>query len=185
VPTRIAVVGGSGSGKTTVARRLAEVNGLQYVELDALHWGPNWTACPKDEFRARVEAAISGDAWVVDGGYYGKLDDLVLERADLVVWLDLPLRVTLPRLWSRTRRRMREKTELWGGNRETCRDILFSHDSLFVYTLRTHRGKRRRYEHRLTRYQMVRLRSAGEIEDWLASTEPGGSLREAASTIPP
>jgi adenylate kinase family enzyme len=168
VPVRIAVVGGSCSGKSTVARRLAEPNDLPYVELDALHWGPNWTPCPKDEFRARVEAAISGDAWVVDGNYTGKLGDLVLARADLVVWLDLPLRVTLPRLWSRTRRRMREQTELWGGNRETWRDVLLSRDSLVVYTLRTHRGKRRRYEQRLARYEMVRLTSPAEIEAWLA-----------------
>jgi adenylate kinase family enzyme len=117
VPRRIAVVGGSGSGKTTVARRLAAMNDLPYVELDALHWGPNWTACPKDEFRARVEGAISGDAWIVDGNYTGKLNDLVLQRADLVVWLDLPLRKTLPRLWSRTRCRMRERTVLWSGAR--------------------------------------------------------------------
>jgi hypothetical protein len=50
---------------------------------------------------------------------------------------------------------MRERTELWGGNRETWRDVLFSRDSLFVYTLRTHRGKRKRYEQRLARYEMV------------------------------
>ena len=118
MPTRIAVVGGSGSGKSTVARRLAELHKFEYVELDALHWGPNWTPCPGDEFRARVEEAISRDSWVVDGNYTGKLADLVLERSELVVWLDLPLRVTLPRLWRRTRRRMGEQTELWGGNRE-------------------------------------------------------------------
>jgi adenylate kinase family enzyme len=168
VASRIAVVGGSGSGKTTVARPLAEANDLPYVELDALHWGPNWTACPSDEFRARVESVVSGEAWVVDGGYYGKLGDLVLERADLVVWLDLSRRVTLPRLWSRTRRRRREKTELWSGNRERWRDVLFSRDSLFVYTLRTQRGKRKRYEQRLARYEIVRLRSASETEAWLA-----------------
>lgn len=170
MPSRIVVVGGSGSGKTTVACRLAELNDLPYVELDALHWGPNWSACPEDEFRARVQAAIAGGGWVVDGNYTGKLGDLVLERADLVVWLDLPLRVTLPRLWSRTRRRMREQTELWAGNRETWREVLFSRDSLFVYTLRTHRGKRERYEQRLARYEMVRLRSASETEAWLASS---------------
>ena len=169
MPKRISVVGGSGSGKSTVARRLSDMHDLPYVELDALHWGrPNWTPCPTGEFRALVADAIAGDTWVVDGNYYGKLGDLVLERADLIVWLDLPLRVTLPRLWSRTRRRMREQTALWGGNRETWREVLFSRESLFVYTLRTHRGKRRRYEERLARYEMVRLRSPDEIDAWLA-----------------
>jgi adenylate kinase family enzyme len=168
VPARIAVVGGSGSGKTTVARRLAELKDVPYVELDALHWGPNWSACPAEEFRARVEVAIAGDAWVVDGNYTGKLGYLVLDRAELVVWLDLPLRDTLPRLWRRSRRRMRDGTELWAGNRETWRDLVFSGDSLFLYTLRTHHGRRRRYEQRLARYDFVRLRSASETDDWLA-----------------
>lgn len=165
--SRIAVVGGSGSGKSTVARLLAERHDLAYVELDALHWGPNWTPCPDDELRARVEAAIAGEAWVVDGNYTGKLGELVLERAELVVWLDLPLRVTLPRLWSRTRRRMREQTVLWGGNRENWRDVLFSRNSLFLYTLRVHLTKRRHYEERLARYEIVRLRSRRQIEHWL------------------
>jgi adenylate kinase family enzyme len=164
---RIAVVGGSGSGKSTVARRLADRNDVAYVELDALHWGPDWTPCPDDEFRARVEDAISGDGWVVDGNYYGKVGDLVLERADFVVWLDLPLRVTFPRLWTRTRRRRREGTVLWSGNRENWREALFSRESLFVYALRTHRGRRRRYEQRLSRYEVVRLRSPEEVESWL------------------
>ncbi len=168
MPTRIAVVGGSGSGKSTVARRLAELHEFEYVELDALHWGPNWTPCPGDEFRARVEEAISRDSWVVDGNYAGKLGDIVLERSELVVWLDLPLHVTLPRLWRRTRRRMDEQTELWGGNRENWRDALFSRDSLFVYAVRTHLGRRRHYEQRLARYEMVRLRNAYETERWLA-----------------
>jgi adenylate kinase family enzyme len=167
VARRIAVIGGSGSGKSTVARRLAEREGLSYVELDALHWGPNWTACPDDEFRDRVAAAISGDAWVVDGNYSGQLGDLVLERAELVVWLDLPLRVTLPRMWSRTRRRMREQTDLWGGNRENWREAVFSRESLFVYALRSQRGRRRRYEERYARYDVVRLKSQDEVEAWL------------------
>ena len=165
--SKIAVVGGSGSGKTTVARRLAELNDLRYVELDALFWGPNWTGCPRDEFRTRVEDAISSDAWVADGNYTGQLGDLVLERAELVVWLDLPLRVTFPRLWRRTRQRMRDRTELWAGNRETWREVLFSRDSLFLWALRTNRQRRARYEESLARYDFVRLRSARETHDWL------------------
>ena len=64
---KIAVIGPSGSGKTTVARQLAEQHGLPHVELDALHWGPNWTECAADEFRARVKRALSEVGWVVDG----------------------------------------------------------------------------------------------------------------------
>ena len=164
---RIVVVGGSGSGKTTVVGRLAELRDLPYVELDALHWGPNWTPCPDDEFRTLVEDAIAGDGWVVDGNYYGKLGDLVFKRAELVVWLDLPLRVTFPRLWRRTRQRMRDQTELWAGNRETWRSVLFSRDSLFLWALRSNRQRRARYEKRLARYDVVRLRSARETQDWL------------------
>jgi hypothetical protein len=105
--------------------------------------------------------------WVVDGGYYGKLGDLVLERAELVVWLDPPLRTILRRLWVRTLDRIRTGDELWGGNRETWRGAFLSRNSLFVWALKTHVGRRRRYEERLARYEMVRLRSARETDAWL------------------
>ena len=166
---RIAVVCTSGSGKTTVARRLAEHHGVQHVELDALHWGPNWSTPSDEEFRARVEAALSSAGWIADGSYYGKLGDSVLEQADFVVWLDLPFPTIARRIWSRTLRRIRTREELWGGNRETWRDAFFSRDSLFVWIVRTHRARRRRYLDRLDRYEFVHLRSQREIEDWLAN----------------
>jgi adenylate kinase family enzyme len=166
--TKIVVVGSSGSGKTTLARRLAGDLGLPHIELDALHHGPNWTEAPREEFRAAVRDAIAVDGWVVDGNYYGKLDELVLEQADVVVWLDLPLAITLPRLLRRTLRRIRHRVELWNGNRETWRDAFLSRDSLFVWAVTTHRGRRRRYEARLSRYDIVRLRSSREAERWLA-----------------
>jgi adenylate kinase family enzyme len=164
---KIAVVGTSGSGKTSVARRLAERYDVPHVELDALHWGPNWTPCPADEFRERVQQALTPDGWVADGSYHGKLGDSVLERADLVVWLDLPFRVVAGRVWVRTLRRIRNREELWGGNRETWREAFFSRDSLFVWIVTTHRSRRRRYLERLDRYELVRLRSQREIDAWL------------------
>jgi adenylate kinase family enzyme len=39
---RVNVKGSSGSGKSTFARELAAKLDLPYVELDALHHGPNW-----------------------------------------------------------------------------------------------------------------------------------------------
>lgn len=164
---KIAVVGTTCSGKTTVARRLAEHHGVPHVELDALHWGPNWSEPGPEEFRARVQERLTPAGWVVDGGYQGKLGDLVLEQADLVVWLDPPLRAILGRLWVRTFRRIREGDELWGGNRETWRGAFFSRNSLFVWALTTHRGRRSRYEERLAALPTVRLRSDRETEAWL------------------
>jgi len=170
VPTRIAVVGTTCAGKTTVAKRLAEIHGLPHIELDALHWGPGWSEPSEDEFRARVEEALDADGWVADGGYHGKLGDLVLERAELVVWLDPPLSTVLRRLGTRTVRRIRSGEGLWGGNRETWRGAFFSRESLFLWALKTHRPRRARYEERLAKHDAVRLRSASETEAWLAAS---------------
>lgn len=166
---RIVVKGASGTGKTTLAAQLAEALEAPHVELDALFHGPGWSEPPVDEFRRRVAEATRGAGWVVDGGYESKLGDSPLERAELVVWLDLPLRVILCRLWRRTGRRVREGTELWGGNRETWSNALLGWDSLFVYAVRKHARLRRELPARCRRLgvELVRLRSQAEIESWL------------------
>jgi adenylate kinase family enzyme len=99
---RVCILGASGAGKTTLAARLAARLGVEHVELDALYHGPNWTARPPDEFRARVDAIVERDAWVIDGGYGAVLGDVVPRAADTIVWLDLPLLVTLARLTRRS-----------------------------------------------------------------------------------
>ena len=65
---RILIKGGSGSGKSTLGRALAHHIGVPYVELDALHHGPNWTAALAPELRRRILTAIDDHrGWVVDG----------------------------------------------------------------------------------------------------------------------
>jgi adenylate kinase family enzyme len=157
------------SGKTTLGRELARRLDLQFVELDALAHGPNWTETPDDDLRALVDPIVASDGWVIDGGYWGKLGDLVLRNADVVVWLDLPVRIWLLRLVRRTLGRMIRREELWHGNRETVRTVIFSRDSLLWYALRNHPRHRRVYPKRLAPYEVVRLRSPREVEEWLAS----------------
>jgi adenylate kinase family enzyme len=170
MPPKIAVIGTSGSGKTTVARELARRLGVPHVELDSLYHGPGWTETPVEEFRRRVAAAMDAGGWVVDGNYDSKLGDLVLERADTVVWLDVPLRVALSRVTLRTIRRIRAREELWSGNRESWRGGFFGWKSMFVWTIRSHVRHRRARPRRLARYphlRVVRLRSAREVESYL------------------
>jgi adenylate kinase family enzyme len=172
MPPKIAVVGTSGSGKTTVARELARRLGVLHVELDALFHGPDWTETPVDEFRRRVAAATGGSGWVVDGNYESKLGDLVLERADTVVWLDVPLHVALSRVTRRTIRRIRTGEELWSGNRESWRGGFFGWESMFVWTIRSHFRRRRQVPAQLARHptvRVVRLRSPREVAAWLSN----------------
>jgi adenylate kinase family enzyme len=37
------VIGTTSSGKSTLAKRLSERLGLDFIELDALYWRENWT----------------------------------------------------------------------------------------------------------------------------------------------
>src|SRR5262245_39924630 len=123
-PRKFVVKGTSGAGKSTFAAGLARRLALPYVELDALYWqGPNWSEPPVEVFREHVRAVIAAapTGWVIDGNYDSKLGETVVGEADTVVWLDLPLRIKLPRVWRRTLHRIRGDAELWNGNRETWR----------------------------------------------------------------
>jgi adenylate kinase family enzyme len=166
---RVAVIASaSGNGKTTFGRALAERLGVRFVELDALVHGPNWTETPDDELRAVVEPIVRSDGWVIDGTYRNKLGNLVLDAADTIVWLDLPLRVWLPRLLRRTGRRLTGRERLWNDNRETLRNAFGGRDSLFGYALRTHVQRRRDWPVELADRPVVRLRSVADVERWLA-----------------
>lgn len=165
---RIAVRGSTGSGKSTLAREAARRLGLPHVELDALHHGPGWREASAEELRARVEAALDdGRGWVVDGNYDGKLGTLVLDRADFVVWIDLPLHVTFGRLWRRTLRRLRTREELWNGNRETWRRTFCDRESILLWLLQTHGRHRREWPERFAGREVVRLRTPAEVAGWL------------------
>ncbi len=142
---------------------------MPHVELDALHHGPGWQEASAEELRARVEAALAGlDGWVADGNYMGKLGTWLIDQTDAIVWLDLPLRVSLRRMWRRTRTRIRDRTELWGvGNYESWRSFLLSPSGLLWYTLRTHHHRRRHWPPRFEGRNLVRLKTPAEVAAWL------------------
>jgi hypothetical protein len=141
------------------------------MELDALVHGPNWAETPDHVLRAQVEPIVASDGWVVDGTYQRKLGDLVLAGADLVVWLDLPVRVWLPRLARRTWRRLRGREALWNDNRESIASAVLGWNSLFAYALRTHFTRRRRWPSELGGYPVARLRTPEDVRRFLADIE--------------
>jgi hypothetical protein len=166
---RFVVVGPSGSGKTTLGRRIAARLDLPFIELDAIHWGANWTEPRLADFRQRVARALGGEAWVADGNY-GKARDITWGRAQALVWLDYSLAVCLARLFVCTARRVVTKETLWNDNHATLRGQL-SRDGLIPYTIRRHRGRRARYasllqEPAYAHLTVFRLRSPRETRRW-------------------
>jgi adenylate kinase family enzyme len=172
-PRRVVVIGTSGAGKTVLSRRLAASLDVPHVELDALFWLPGWREPTDADFRANVEAAIDGDGgWVVDGNY-SRAQDLVLARADTVVWLDLPMWTCLWRVLRRAISRAHSGELMWGTNRERWRTVI-GPGSLSSWVITTHRSRRRRNAARFAEPQHAhlrvhRFRSTSEAERWLAS----------------
>ena len=116
--------------------------------------------------REAMEAAPDG--WVIDGNYEVKLGNTVLGAADTIVWLDLPLWLKTRRLLRRTHVRIRDRVELWSGNRERWRSVLWGRDALLWWAVRAHFRQRRQWP-RLYRDdpRFVRLRSVEEARSWL------------------
>ena len=98
-----------------------------------------------------------------------ELGTLVLDAADTVVWLDLPLYVWLPRLLRRTGRRLTGRERIWNDNRETLRGAFWGRKSLFGYALESHFRRRRSWPAELAGRRVVHLRSTREVERWLAT----------------
>lgn len=143
---RVSVVGVSGSGKTTVARALAERLGAPHIELDAIFHQPGWVGLDDEEFARRVDAATLGESWVVDGNY-GRIQQIVWSRADTVVVLDLPRRRVMSQLLVRTLRRGLAGVELWNGNRESLGNLLRRdpEQNILLWSWTNHEKNQRRY----------------------------------------
>jgi adenylate kinase family enzyme len=169
-PTKIAFLGTSGAGKTTTGRLVAARLGAVFVELDAIRHKADWVAASANEVRAGIDAAIGGrDRWVIDGTMQRQLGDFVSGRADLLVWLDLPLPLKLVRAVGRSWRRIVRGEPLWNGNRETFCGVFLERDSVVRYAIRAHFRDRRELPRREHTHKTLRLRSAADVDRWLAT----------------
>ena len=165
------VIGSSGSGKTTLAERLAALLGHTHVELDSIHWLPDWEMCPLDDFREQVTAALSSETWVTDGNY-GKVRDIVWGRATTVVWLNYSRAVVLWRIVTRTLLRSLRQEVLFSGNRESLSTAMFSKESIVAWSMNTYTRRRREYpqlfkEAAYAHLNVVELRRPKEAADLL------------------
>ena len=157
-----------------MAAALAVALGVPHVELDAIYHQSGWMPLSEDDFRARVAAATATPSWVVDGNY-SVAREIAWERADTVVWFDLPYAIVLGRTIRRTLRRVITREELWNGNKEPFSNLwsLNPEKSIIAWAATRHRVYRGRYaeaerDPRWGHVRFVRLRSQAEVDAFLA-----------------
>jgi hypothetical protein len=168
---RIVVVGTSCCGKTTFSRRLAELLRRPHIELDALHWGPNWT--PNPDFAGRVAEATAADEWIVDGNYT-MVRDLTWKRATAMVWLNFGFPLVFWRSLARTCRRIASGEAICNGNRETVAKSFFHWDGIPWWVVRTFHSRRRELRSLLqqsdfSHLQLFQLHRRSEAEKLLGA----------------
>lgn len=169
-PRRVLVAGVTGVGKTTLARQIAAAIDAPYLELDSLYHGPEWTY--RESFLPEVRALADSAAWVTEWQYTSARPILVA-RAELLVWLDLPDRVMLWRLVRRTIRRRVRREVLWNGNREgPLRDFFTGRDHIVKWALSTRRKYREIIPQAVIDHpglEVVRLHRQRDVDRWLAA----------------
>ncbi|MGP6177980.1 AAA family ATPase [Microbacterium sp. A196] len=184
-PQRVLIAGVTGSGKTTLAGRIATLWSLEHHEIDALHHGPNWT--PRPEFLNDVRAFAETSRWVTEWQYTGKgTNEILPVRADLMVWLDYPWSLVRRRLITRTLNRRLFRTRLWNGNVEPAlwsRDAWTGENDIMRWQTDTRFKWDDRMPEIMTQFPhltIVRLAHPRETERWLRAQAVSG-----ASTAPP
>jgi adenylate kinase family enzyme len=163
---RAVILGTSGAAKSTVARVLGETHRLPHVDLDDLTTG-TYPPVTGEAFVSRVREVVARPEWIIDGDYQRTLGDLVLSRAEVAVWLDLPLRVSLARMWRRTSQ----------GVRTGALRLHFRLIEWVTHEIRSHVRRRFTMQRRLAAHpnlQIVRLRSQQQVDAGLASQPPSG-----------
>ncbi|MBI3162086.1 MAG: adenylate kinase [Chloroflexi bacterium] len=170
---RIVIIGTTSSGKSTLAKRLASLIHADFVELDALHWEPNWVEADLYDFRERADIATDSPAWVLAGNYH-VVRDIIWPKAELIIWLDYPFPIVFWRLLTRTISRAVTQEELWNGNRESFwpHMKLWSKDSLFHWLFITYWRRKREYPEFFSwpenaHLKVIHFKHPKEAEEWI------------------
>jgi adenylate kinase family enzyme len=170
---RILIYGVTGSGKTTLAEKVAAKTGIPLHLADEIGWNPGWQEVPMDEQILRVEKVVAEDSWILDSAY-GKWLDVVLPRTELIVCLDYPRWISLGRLVRRTFRRCCFKETSCNGSQEMISRAL-SRDSIILWHFKAFPNKKRRMNQWATHSDgpmIVTCKSPKDAERWLSALKP-------------
>lgn len=104
---KIYILGSVGSGKTTLARKVAANLHIPHFETDNFVWNHQPTGDVRNEIDVRnqlLNDAVQLDEWVIEGVHIDWSDEALL-AADQIIFLDIPVK---KRIWRIIRRYIRQ-----------------------------------------------------------------------------
>ncbi len=172
---KILVIGSGGAGKSTFAKRLGALTGIEVFHLDKLHWRAGWVEPPKVEWQKTVETLLKQSEWIMDGNFGGTME-LRLAVCDMAIFLDLPRTVCLYRILKRwLKYRNTNRPDMTAGCNEKI-DFEFL-KWIWDYPKKnkpTVEEKLKRFENEKT---IIRLKSKKEVEDFLMNYSQSSVLK--------
>ncbi|QQE80495.1 DNA topology modulation protein [Alicyclobacillus sp. SO9] len=170
---RIAIIGSPGAGKSTFARLLGDLTGIEVFHLDGLFWNPGWVETPRAAWIQLQEKLVQRPSWIIDGNY-GSTMDIRIQAADTVIFLDFPRYICL---WRAIKRAVQFRGKTRPDMGEGCAEKIDLEFIQYIW------GFRRREDDKINRRlndaieegkQVIRLRTNAEVDAYLTSLPPHG-----------
>lgn len=98
---KIAIIGYSGSGKSTFAKKISEKYNYPLLYLDTVNFEANWKERNKEEARRIVEEFMKNDSWIIDGNYFDFYQDRRMKEADKIIFMNFPRHVCFKQAYKR------------------------------------------------------------------------------------
>lgn len=172
---KIVIVGNSGSGKTSLGRYLSAKLDIECFDLDEFYWLPHWEKRNEDEFVLLVKKATSNDTWIICGNQ-SKYRSIFWPKADLIIWLDLPLSVLIWRVFKRGICQWVSKETICNGNKQTFSQLYFL---LFHWVIKTYPKRKKDYataSKEPMKAKWVHLTSSKEVRNFSKNIKMGKSI---------
>ena len=178
---RIAIIGGSGAGKTTLARKIGRVLGLPVHHIDKFYWLRPWEKRSEPEFTAMTQAALAQEAWVFDG-FPGKNRNTSAQTLDMMIFIDEPY---FKRLWRVIARCAQHRKAPDEDIAETCAGLLtvrYIRSWLFGWHFKAHWRCKTVLMSTPPNVTRVHLKGTREVDAFLADLgAQAGQVREDAA----
>lgn len=111
---KISIIGGPGTGKSTLAYNLGKELNLPVCNLDSIQHLENWEVRGSEERDEMILNKVSEPKWVIDGTYKSTLEDRV-ENSDMVIFLNYSRAAKLKGIFSRyLKNKGKEKPDIPG-----------------------------------------------------------------------